>query len=51
MPHPLHLTRRKTMPKWVDDCVKRYMKKGLNKEEAFKRCMGAYNKNKKGKKK
>ena len=37
------------MPKWVDDAVKRYMKKGLSKEEAWKRAMGAYQKQKKKK--
>lgn len=38
------------MPKWVDDCVKRYMNKGLPEKEAWKRCNGAYSKQKKKKK-
>jgi hypothetical protein len=37
------------MPKWVDDCVKKYTDGGLSKKEAWKRCMGAYNKRKKKK--
>jgi hypothetical protein len=39
------------MPKWVDTCVQKYQKRGLSKREAWKRCMGAYNKRKKKKKK
>lgn len=39
------------MPKWVDDCVKRYKKQGLSEDEAWERCMGAYNKKKKKKEK
>lgn len=43
------------MPKWVDDCVKRYLKKGFTEDQAWERCMGAYNKQvgkrKRGKKK
>ena len=35
------------MPKWVDDCVQKYMNKGLPKKEAWKRCNGAYSKQKK----
>jgi hypothetical protein len=38
------------MPKWVDDCVKKYMDKGLSKSEAWKRCKGAQKKQKKRKK-
>lgn len=37
------------MPKWVDQCVERYRKKGLSKAEAWKRCMGAYKKRQKNK--
>lgn len=39
------------MPKWVDDCVRRYIKDGLSKSEAWKRCNGAYQKRKKKSKK
>lgn len=39
------------MPKWVDDCVKRYRNKGLSEKEAWKRCNGAYQKQKKKRKK
>ena len=39
------------MPQWVDNCVKRYKKKGLSEKEAWKRCMGAYNEKKKKKNK
>jgi hypothetical protein len=35
------------MPEWVDKCVKRYLDKGLSKDEAWKRCQGAYEKQKK----
>lgn len=35
------------MPQWVDDCVKRYLAKGLSKDEAWKRCMGAHEKRQK----
>lgn len=38
------------MPAWVDKCVREYLKKGLAKDEAWKRCMGAYNKKKKSRK-
>jgi len=38
------------MPKWVDDCVKRYRAKGMSENEAWKRCNGAYSKQKKRKK-
>lgn len=34
------------IPKWVDTCVRRYRSKGMKKEEAWKRCMGAYKKTK-----
>lgn len=34
------------MPKWVDQCVERYKKKGLPEKEAWKRCQGAYKKQK-----
>ncbi len=39
------------MPKWVDECVKRYKKKGYSEDEAWKRCQGAYQKQKKQSKK
>lgn len=39
------------MPDWVDKCVERYRKKGYSEDEAWRRCMGAYNKRKKKKKK
>jgi hypothetical protein len=29
------------MPKWVDECVKRYKRQGLSSDEAWKRCKGA----------
>jgi len=35
------------MPAWIDACVKSYLKKGLSKDEAWKRCNGAYSKQKK----
>ena len=35
------------MPKWIDKCVERYKKTGLSKDEAWKRCQGAYEKRKK----
>jgi len=38
-------------PRWVDNCVQRYKQKGLSKDEAWKRCMGAYKKRKQAKKK
>lgn len=38
------------MPAWVDECVKRYIKKGYSKDEAWKRCNGAYQKRKRKKK-
>jgi hypothetical protein len=38
------------MPKWVDKCVTRYKKKGVSKDEAWKRCMGAYKKRQKQRK-
>lgn len=38
------------MPAWIDDCVKSYLKKGLSEDEAWKRCNGAYSKQKKKKK-
>lgn len=38
------------MPLWVEKCVADYGKKGVPKKEAWKRCMGAYNKRKKKKK-
>jgi hypothetical protein len=34
------------MPAWVDKCVQRYIDKGFTKEEAWKRCQGAYEKQK-----
>jgi hypothetical protein len=41
----------KTIPRWIDECVKRYLKKGFTEDEAWKRCRGAYEKRKKKKKK
>jgi len=35
------------MPQWVEDCIKKYMKKGMSREEAGHRCFGAYNSGKK----
>ncbi len=29
------------MPKWVDDCVKEYIKKGYSEADAWKFCQGA----------
>jgi hypothetical protein len=29
------------MPKWLDDCVSAYLKKGLKSDEAWQRCKGA----------
>lgn len=37
------------MPEWVENCVRDYMKKGVPKDEAWKRCNGAYGKQKKKK--
>lgn len=39
------------MPEWLDKCVERYKKKGLSKDEAWKRCKGAQQKQKKKSKK
>jgi hypothetical protein len=35
-----------SIPSWVDKCVKRYIDKGFTKDEAWKRCQGAYEKQK-----
>lgn len=37
------------MPEWVDECVRDYLNKGVPKDEAYKRCVGAYGKQKKKK--
>lgn len=39
------------MPAWVDSCVKKYTAEGMSKDEAWKRCMGAYKKQQEDKKK
>lgn len=39
------------MPIWVDQCVEDYKLKGFSEEEAWKRCQGAYEKQKEQKKK
>lgn len=36
------------MPKWMDDCVMAYKKKGLSMDEAWKRCKGAEKNRKEG---